>query len=166
MILPPMKTSANGRKFIESFEGLILGAYDDADDKIVKIGQPTRGVITIGYGHTTAAGLPVVRAGMVITPAQADAILSSDLAAVEADVNHHVLVPINQNQFDALVSFDFNTGALDRSNVLRSINSNQFSQVGSDLLQWDHAGGRVLQGLLRRRQAEMNLFHKPMGATA
>ena len=164
MINPPMKTSAVGRKLIESFEGLILGAYDDANDHILGPGQQARGVITIGYGHTTAAGLPVVRPGMVITQPQADAILSSDLAAVEADVNHHVNVPINQNQFDALVSFDFNTGALDRSNVLRSINNHLLNQVESDLLQWDHAGGRVLQGLLRRRKAEADLFNKPMGA--
>lgn len=165
MINPPMKTSAVGRKLIESFEGLILGAYDDANDQVLKPGQQARGVITIGYGHTTAAGLPVVRAGMVITQPQADVILSSDLASVEADVNHHVNVLINQNMFDALVSFDFNTGALDRSNVLRSINNHLFGQVESDLLQWDHAGGRVLQGLLRRRKAEADLFNKPMGAT-
>ncbi len=164
MITPPMKTSAVGRKLIESFEGLILGAYDDANDHVLQPGQQARGVITIGYGHTSAAGLPVVRSGMVITEPQADAILSSDLASVEADVNHHVNVPINQNQFDALVSFDFNTGALDRSNVLRSINNHLFNQVESDLLQWDHAGGRVLQGLLRRRKAEADLFNKPMGA--
>lgn len=145
-----MKTSANGRKLIEDFEGLFLHAYQDSV-----------GVWTIGYGHTSAAGPPVVRQGMVITQAQADAFLSADLASVENNVSLHVKTPINQNQFDALVSFDFNTGGLDRSNVLRAINSGRFNEVPADLEMWDHAGGRVLLGLLRRRKAEGALFMKP-----
>lgn len=145
-----MKTSDAGRKFIEQWEGLFLHTYNDGV-----------GVATIGYGHTTAAGLPRVQYGMTITMSQADQILASDLAAVEADVNHHVKVPLNQNQFDALVSFDFNTGALDRSNVLRAVNASQFSQVPGDLLMWDHGGGHVMLGLLRRRKAEGALFMKP-----
>jgi lysozyme len=151
MITPPLKTSANGRKLIEQFEGLSLKAYDDGT-----------GVWTIGYGHTSAAGLPAVRSGMTITADEADAILSSDLAAVETDVNHHVTAQINQNQFDALVSFDFNTGALDRSNVLRSVNVGQNAQVAADLMMWDHAGGRVMLGLERRRAAEGKLFNTPV----
>src|SRR5271157_3947497 len=111
MLNPPMKTSANGRKLIELYEGLYLHTYNDG------VGVPT-----IGYGHTTAAGPPHVYYGMTITKDQADAFLAADLASVEAAVNHHVAVPINQNQFDALVSFDFNTGALARSNVLRALN--------------------------------------------
>jgi len=74
-----------------------------------------------------------------------------------------VKVPLNQNQFDALVSFHFNTGALGRSNVLRSVNSRQFAEVPTDLGQWVHAGGRVLLGLVRRRHAEGVLFAKPTG---
>jgi lysozyme len=147
MITPPLKTSTTGRKLIEDFEGCILHAYDDGT-----------GVLTIGYGHTTDAGLPRVRAGMTITKEQADAILSADLAAVENDVNHHVTALLAQQQFDALVSFDFNTGALDRSNVLRSVNAKAYAQAANDLLMWDHAKGRVLAGLLRRREAERTLF--------
>lgn len=153
-----MKTSANGRKLIEQFEGCRLQAYQDV-----------RGIWTIGYGHTSAAGLPNVRPGMVITQEQADAILSADLGAVENDVNQHVTVAINQNQCDALVSFDYNTGALDRSNVLRSVNSNQFSQVTADLMMWDHAteGGRlvVVAGLATRRADEGKLFDTPITET-
>jgi lysozyme len=145
-----MKTSDNGRKFIEQFEGLFLRAYDDGT-----------GVETIGYGHTTAAGLPRVVPGMTITEQQADDILSADLASVENDVNRLVTVPINQNQFDALVSFHFNTGALARSNVLRAINNKQFDAVSGDLNMWCHAGGRVLAGLVRRRKAEGVLFNSP-----
>lgn len=150
-----MQTSANGRKLIEQFEGCELTAYRDV-----------AGVWTIGYGHTTAAGLPIVHPGMTITAAEADAILSSDLAAVETDVNHHVTAAINQNQFDALVSFDYNTGALDRSNVLTSVNAGLFDQVASDLMMWDHATVNgmlvVVAGLATRRKAEGDLFNAPV----
>jgi len=162
MITPAMKTGVLGRHLIEDFEGLFLHAYDDYNDRVVLPGQHIYGTLTIGYGHTTEAGLPKVYPGMVITQDQADAILASDLAAVEADVNHHVNVVINQNQFDALISFDFNTGALDRSNVLRAINSGNFEAVRGDLMMWVHAGGRLLPGLVRRRKAEADLFETPM----
>ena len=148
-----MKTSDSGRRFIEQFEGLFLHAYDDGT-----------GTLTIGYGHTTAAGLPHVYPGMTITKDQADAILSSDLAAVEADVAHFVKVPLDQNQFDALVSFDFNTGALGRSSLLHAVNSGDVSGVRDDLMMWCHAGGRVLPGLVRRRRAEADLFNKAVAA--
>lgn len=147
------KTSANGRKFIEQFEGLFLHTYDDGT-----------GTLTIGYGHTTAAGPPKVIHGMTIEKQDADNILSSDLASVENDVNRLVTASINQNQFDALVSFHFNTGALARSNVLRAINSKDFSAVPGDLNQWVHAGGRVLLGLVRRRKAEGALFMTPIAS--
>lgn len=145
-----MKTSLAGRKFIEQFEGLFLHTYNDGV-----------GVATIGYGHTSSAGPPSVHYGMVITEAQADQFLAADLASVEADVNRLVAVSINQNQFDALVSFHFNTGALGRSNVLRAINTHQFQLVPNDLMMWTHAGGRVLAGLVRRRKAEGVMFLAP-----
>lgn len=145
------KTSPNGRKLIEQWEKLYTHAYNDGT-----------GTLTIGYGHTSAAGLPRVTPGMVITPEQADAILSADLASVEADVNHHVTGTINQNQYDALVSFDFNTGALDRSNVLAAVNAGHLEQVQPALMAWVHAhvhGQLVtLPGLVRRRRAEWILF--------
>lgn len=142
-----MKTSDTGRRFIEQWEGLLLRAYRDSG-----------GVWTIGYGHTSAAGLPRVRPGMTITKEQADAILASDLASVEADVNHHVTVTLTQNQFDALISFNFNTGALDRSNVLKAVNAMAFAQVPADLMMWDHVHGVVIRGLEDRRRAEGELF--------
>lgn len=141
------KTSPNGRKFIELWEGCVLHSYQDQG-----------GVWTIGFGHTSAAGLPRVRAGMVIERTEADAILAADLATMEADVNHHITASINQNQFDALVSFDYNTGALDRSSLMRSINTGQIDFVKHDLEAWDHVAGIVNSGLLRRRNAEFILF--------
>lgn len=156
-----MKTSPVGRQLIESFEGLILGAYDDANDHIVEEGQQSRGTLTIGYGHTNAAGPPKVFVGDRITKEQADAILASDLAKVEANVTNLVKVPINQNQFDALVSFQFNLGSLGRSSVLRKLNAKDYKGAADAMLAYDHAMGQKLPGLTRRRQAERNLFLKP-----
>jgi lysozyme len=159
-----MRTSATGRKLIEEFEGCILGAYDDDTDHIVPLGGHSRGTLTIGYGHTSAAGAPKVFVGQSITRAQADAILGSDLGAVEADVSRLVHVPISQNQFDALVSFQFNTGALGRSGVLVHLNKKDYKGAADALLQWTHANGRVMAGLVRRRSDERKLFLAPQGA--
>lgn len=154
-----MKTSAAGRKLIEEFEGLYLHTYDDGT-----------GTLTIGYGHTTAAGPPHVYRGMTISREQADAILSADLASVEISVAHHVTAPLAQNQFDALVSFDFNTGALRHSNVLIDLNNRRYERVPLDLMAWDHAHvhGRmvVMPGLERRRKAEGNMFKTPAAQPA
>src|SRR5215510_10471108 len=121
-----MKTSATGRAFIEAFEGKILHTYDDGT-----------GVLTIGYGHTDAAGPPPVRSGQKITEAEADAILSDDLGKVERNIK----VPMTQAQFDALVSFDFNTGSLAKSSIDDKINAGNPSAAMATLLQYDHAGG-------------------------
>lgn len=147
MIPQPLKLSDNGRHFIEGWEGLFLHTYNDGT-----------GVLTIGYGHTSAAGLPRVHPGMIITKDQADQILATDLQSVVNDVNRFVDVQLNQNQFDALTSFHFNTGALDRSSALRDVNSKRFDLVPAALLLWCHGGGRFLQGLYNRRQAEGKLF--------
>lgn len=144
-----MKTSEFGRKFIEHFEGLYLKTYDDGT-----------GTLTIGYGHTTAAGPPKVSRGQTITPEDADRILSSDLTRVESDVNRLVKVPLNQNQFDALVSFHFNTGALGRSTLLQKLNARNYLAVPGELARWNRGGGRVMRGLTIRREEEGKLFNK------
>jgi lysozyme len=141
-----VKTSANGRAFIEAFEGKYLHTYDDGT-----------GVLTIGYGHTSAAGLPKVVRGMTISDAECDAILANDLGKVESQVCKLVKAPLTQAQFDALVSFDFNTGALGTS-IAGKINSGNLTAAMNTLLQYDHAGGRVMAGLTRRRQAERLMF--------
>jgi lysozyme len=150
-----MITSPAGRKFIEMWEEggrPLLTARWDALGKCYEI----------GFGHTSSAGLPRVRQGMQISPAEADAILGSDLAAVEADVNHHVSVSLTQNAFDALVSFDFNTGGLDRSSLLRAVNTIQPAHmIEQDFLMWDHAHGVFVEGLRNRRLAEWKLFSTP-----
>ena len=142
------KTSANGRKFIELWEGLYLHTYNDGT-----------GVLTIGYGHTTAAGPPTVQAGQTVSQEQADMILADDLGIVEKIVNKLVMASINQNQFDALVSFEFNTGGLGRSSLLRAVNASDWSAVPRGFGIWDQGGGRIMQGLVRRRKAEVVLFN-------
>jgi lysozyme len=157
-----IKTSDDGRKLIEEFEGCILQAYDDASDHIVKAGQYVHGTLTIGYGHTDAAGPPKVYIGQVITKEQADQFLSVDLQSVELEVKHLVKVALNQNQFDALVSFQFNTGWLGHPNcsLLKALNSGNYQLADEDFMLYDRAQGKVLAGLSRRRQAEKDLFHK------
>src|SRR5258706_16388306 len=99
-----MKTSPNGRNLIESFEGLILQSYDDYNDHIVNTGDTVHGTLTIGYGHTSVAGPPSVHLGQTLSKDEADQILAADLGRVEQEVNKLVKVPLNQNQYDALVS--------------------------------------------------------------
>lgn len=142
-----MKTSKNGIKFIGQWEGNSLKAYQDV-----------AGVWTIGYGHTSAAGAPKVTSGMTITQAESERILAADLGKVEADVNRLVKVPLTQNQFDTLVSFHYNTGALGRSSALKHLNQGNYNQAATNLTLYNRAGGRVVQGLVNRRAAEKKLF--------
>lgn len=156
-----MKTSDKGRKFIEGFEGLILKAYDDHNDHVVEVGQNAIGTLTIGYGHTDAAGPPKVYVGQQITQSDADHILASDLASVEIEVNHLVKVPLNQDQFDALVSFQFNLGSLGKSSVLELLNKGDYATAADHILLYNHAEGHVVDGLTRRRNAERAMFLTP-----
>ena len=159
-----MKTSDAGRKLIEKFEGLFLQAYDDATERVVMPGNRIRGTLTIGYGHTSAAGPPRVYVGQTIDQALADDILSVDLAAVEIEVNHLVKVALNQNQFDALVSFQFNTGWLGHvhCSLLAALNAGNYEIADEDFMLYDRAHGQILVGLDRRRAAEKALFEEPV----
>lgn len=159
-----MKTSEGGRALIEKYEGLILQAYDDYNDKVVTDASQVKGTLTIGYGHTTSAGAPVVYVGQKITASEADRILSEDLGKVEAEVNRLVKVPLTQNQFDALVSFHFNTGGLGRSTLLKKLNDGDYRGAADQFLVWNRAGGKVLQGLTNRREQERALFEAKDGA--
>ena len=163
----PMKTSPNGVHFVGGFEGNILQAYDDADDHIVQPGGHVYGTLTIGQGHTDAAGPPHVYIGMTITAQDSDAILASDLTGVELEVNHLVTVPLNQNQFDALVSFQFNTGWLSHQHcsLLIALNSGNYNLADQDFMLYDRAQGKVLAGLDRRRAAEKALFNTTVSQT-
>ena len=113
-------------------------------------------VWTIGYGSTG----PHVKPGMVITEAQAEALLKEDLNRFEKAVTLAVTVPLMQNQYDALVSFAFNCGiaALQKSTLLKKVNAKDFDAAANEFGKWNKGGGKVLAGLTRRRAAEAALF--------
>ena len=140
-----MKTNANGINLIKQHEGLRLSAYQDMV-----------GVWTIGYGHTGRD----VYAGQTITEVQATQLLQQDLADFENGVSKLVTVPLNSNQFSALVCFSYNVGLenLGSSTLLRLLNQENYTGAAQQFLCWDHAGGKVVPGLLARRQAEQALF--------
>src|ERR1700761_7803938 len=139
--------SKDGLTLTEQFEGCRLVAYQDQV-----------GVWTIGYGHTGSG----VVAGLTITQDQAKDLLTSDVAASAAYVNAAVMVELQQNEFDALVDFVFNLGrgAFAGSTLLKNLNAGQFDAAAAQFDLWDHAGGQVVAGLLRRRQAEEALFEQ------
>ncbi len=140
-----MVTSKNGINLIKQFEGLRLSAY-----------RCSAGVWTIGYGSTSG-----VRPGMKITQAEAEQRLRADLSRFEQKLNKLVKVRLNQNEFDALVSFVFNIGitAFSNSTLLRLLNQGQARvDVADQLLRWDKVNGQPVVGLTRRRAAERRLF--------
>lgn len=136
--------NARGLQLLKNFEGLKLSAYRDAV-----------GVWTIGYGTTTN-----VNPGMRISESQAEELLRRDLLRFETAVNKLVRVPLTDNQFSALVSFVYNVGErnLANSTLLRLLNQGNYQAAANEFLRWNRAGGRVLNGLTRRRQAERALF--------
>lgn len=140
-----MNISQKGIELIKSFEGLYTSAYLD----------PV-GIWTIGYGHTGSD----VWQGKVITNEMAENLLHSDLNRFESGVNDLVKVPLTQSQYDALVSFAFNCGlgAFGSSDLLAKLNRKDYQGASNEFGRWVHGGGVVLQGLVRRRQAEKQLF--------
>ena len=139
-----MKTSAEGLSLIKKFEGCELYAY-----------QCSAGVWTIGYGHTKD-----VEPGMQITKEDAEEMLVEELHEYESYINDFVTAPLSQNQFDALVSWVYNLGPanLKSSTLLRVLNEGKYNEVPAQIRRWNKAGGEVLQGLIRRREAEALLF--------
>lgn len=141
-----MKISQNGIELIKSFEGCVLTGYPDVG-----------GVPTVGYGSTG----PDVYIGMKITQAEAERRLAKELERFENGVSNLVKVAINQNEFDALVSFSFNVGlgAFQRSTLLRLLNDGTARDiVSSEFLRWNKVDGKPVEGLTRRRKAEQALF--------
>ncbi|OLY45118.1 lysozyme [Bartonella apis] len=141
--------SPHGLEKLKQWEGLKTKAYKDAG-----------GVWTIGYGHTAMAGSPQPYQGQVITAAEAENILLKDLVQYEAAIENNVKVKLNDNQFAALVSFAFNVGigAFKNSTLLKKLNQGDFNAVPTELRKWVKAGGKKVQGLVNRRQAEGYLW--------
>lgn len=137
-----MKIGQKGIDLIKFFEGCRLEAY-----------LCPAGVPTIGYGRTTG-----VKLGMKITQQQATEYLKQDLQIYENHVNRIVDLPLNQNQFDALVSFCYNCG---QGNLQKLVKGRNHEQIAKTMLLYNKANGKVLKGLKTRRQMEQKLFLTP-----
>ena len=170
-----MKINNVGLEIIKHFEGLELEAYPDPGSplgqacKAKKI--PMRSYTrlggwnrldgapwTIGYGHTLQ-----VKPGMKITNEQAEVFLKQDVSASERGVLHWVKVPINPNQFSALVCFCYNVGVYEfrTSTLLQRVNALRFTEAADEFNRWIYANDIQLPGLIRRRKSERALFLTP-----
>jgi lysozyme len=155
-----MQMSEQGLELLKQWEGFELKVYKDS-----------AGLLTIGVGHLLtkselSSGKIVINGQTVkyangLTDQQALDLLSQDVQPAETTVNSNVKVLLNQDQFDALVSFTFNVGggAFKGSTLLKLLNQKQYTEVPTQLLRWTRAGGKVVQGLLNRRQNEIKLWN-------
>ena len=146
-----MKTSQVGIELISSFEDTKLQAYDDGV-----------GVWTIGIGTTVYPNGVKVKKDDKCTLDQAKEYFAHDLKRFEASVNNLVKVALTQNQFDALVSLVYNIGqtAFSNSTLLKKLNAKDYQGAADQFLRWNKGGGKVMKGLVRRREAERALFLK------
>lgn len=151
--------SGKGEGLSKSFETLRLVAYDDKrPNYLLQPGERILGTLTIGWGHTGAD----VFIGQTITEDEANALWEQDSKRAEIVVNTYVDVVLTQGEFDALVDLVFNIGSANfkNSTLLRLLNVGDYHGAANEIDKWDHAGGVVLAGLLRRRQAETVLFNQ------
>ena len=130
--------------FVKSFEGLELTAY-----------QCSAGVWTIGYGHTKG-----VKEGDTISASEAEQLLVEDITAIAADLNRLVNVGVSEGQYIALLSLAFNVGAsaVKKSTLLFHLNHGRYDEAVAEFDKWVYVGGKVSEGLKRRRAAERRLF--------
>lgn len=141
-------------ELIKSFESLRLDAYVDDVGKL-----------TIGWGTTAAAGVGIApKLGMRITEAEADVYLARAIEKFASAVRPAIKVPVNENEFGALVSLVYNIGPTQflASTVLRRLNAGDRDGAADAFRMWNKGGGRVLNGLIRRREAERRLFLTPV----
>ena len=139
-----MNISQEGLSLIKKFEGCELEAY-----------QCAAGVWTIGYGSTKD-----VKEGDTLTQKEADNLLLHEMQEYEGYIKELIKVPLKQNQFDALVSWVFNLGPanLKASTMLKFLNAGDYHLIPSQIKRWNKANGKVLEGLIRRREAEALMF--------
>jgi lysozyme len=135
-------------KLIKHFEGERLKVYADP------IGLPT-----VGVGHLVKPG-EKYKLGQMITPEESERLLRADLEMAEAAVQRGIKIPLNDNQYGALVSFVFNLGEGNfmRSTLRQKVNQRDWQGAASEFGKWVNAGGKRLAGLVRRRKAEAELF--------
>jgi len=139
---------------VKEFEGCKLTAYRDPI-----------GVWTIGYGTTARAGLGIIpTGGMTITQSEADQLLADGLNKFADQIRPMINAGLNDNQFGACVSLAYNIGGhgFSTSSALKHINAGDYDKAANAILLWNKAGGKVLKGLVRRREAERKLFLTPV----
>lgn len=147
-----MQLSQKGLDLIKQFEGLRLEAY-----KALK----TEKYWTIGYGHYGED----VKEGQKITKTEAENLLKKDVKRFEHGVHDNVIVEeLNQNQYDALVSFAYNVGvgAFKSSTLLEKLKKKDYEGASKEFLRWNKSGGKVIKGLVNRRAKERELFDTPI----
>ena len=147
-----MKISQNGIDLIKRFEGCRFNPYRDSV-----------GLWTIGYGHLIGDGKSLPSGfNRVFTQKEIDDFLVNDLLHVESGISVLIRVSITQNQFDSLCSFCYNlgVGTLQKSTLLKDLNASLWDAAANDILKFHFAGGVSLPGLVKRRQAEHDLFIK------
>jgi len=145
-----MKLTQRAIDLVKEFEGMRLKAYLD----------PV-GIVTIGYGYTNRAGFgPGVKMGDVWTEEKADVMLVQGLNLFGDKIKPHIKAPITANQFGAFVSLAYNIGwqSFIKSTALKRFNAGDTNGAAEAMMWWNKAGGEVLRGLTRRRQAEVDLF--------
>ena len=144
MIRNKMKISEDGLELIKKFEGCETTAYQDSV-----------GVWTIGFGHTKG-----VEEGQTCSIEDAESMLADEMDEYEGYINNMVKVDLQQHEFDSLVAWVYNLGPtnLGESTMLKVLNGGQFDRVPDEMNRWTRAGGEILEGLVRRRQAESLMF--------
>lgn len=140
-----MKVSDKGIAELLSHEALVTSPYKDSV-----------GVFTIGVGHTASAGKPnpqTMPKGVEVPIPELIALFRADLAKYEADVDAAVTIPLRQHEFDALVSFHFNTGAIKKASLVKKLNAGDRIGAAAGMLEWKKPAE-----VIKRRTAEMKLF--------
>lgn len=156
------RINAEGLRLVKQWEAFIPFTYDDFDSpkrrRNIQPGDRVNGTLTIGYGSTGVH----VKPGMTITEAEASELLLDDLDRFERCVERKVVVPLNDNQFAALVSFCFNVGEgnFGSSTLLKKLNKGDYNSVPAELAKWITSKGKRMQGLVNRRAAEAGLWAK------
>ena len=158
-----MQVGQSGKKLFQEWEGLELNEYLDSG------GAPTIGVGHLMTRSERMSGKIIIKGKGVVyrkglTVQQCWDLLDQDLDSAEASVNSMVKVPLNQNQFDALVSFVFNVGnnAFRDSTLLKVLNAGHFDQVPTQLRRWIRDNGKIVKGLINRREKEISLWNTPI----
>jgi lysozyme len=158
-----MQVGERGKKLFKEWEGLVTHEYLDSG------GEPTIGIGHLLTHSERTSGKIVIRGRVLryrngLSEQQCWDLLDQDLDGVEKTVNQAVTVALNQNQFDALVSFTFNVGdgAFCGSTLLKLLNQGQYNQVPAQLIRWTWDNGKIVQGLMNRRQKEITLWNTPV----